>query len=60
MCPIILNNLPQGQDRHVDTTMAAAIGPGPRFSKLSVITGLVKLFCFPFQMGVSKGLKIVQ
>ena len=26
---------------------------GARFSKLSVITGPVKLFCFPFQMGVS-------
>ena len=34
--------------------------PGARFSKLPVITGPVKLFCFPFQMGVSKGLKIVQ
>ena len=34
------------------------IGPGARFSKLPVITGLVKLFCFPFQMGVSKLLKI--
>ena len=32
--------------------------PGARFSKLPVITGPVKLFCFPFQMGVSKGLKI--
>ena len=31
-----------------------------RFSKLPVITGPVKLFCFPFQMRVSKGLKIVQ
>ena len=27
------------------------------FSKLPVITGSVKLFCFPFQMGVSKGLR---
>ena len=34
--------------------------PGARFLKLPVITGPVKLFCFPFQMGVSKGLKIVQ
>ena len=33
--------------------------PGARFSKLPVITWPVKLFCFPFQMGVSKGLKIV-
>ena len=33
---------------------------GARFSKLPVITGPVKLFCFPFQMGVSKGSKIVQ
>ena len=32
--------------------------PGARFSKLPVITGPVKLFCFPFQMGVSKLLKI--
>ena len=31
-----------------------------RFSKLSVITGPVKLFCFPFQTGVSKVLKIAQ
>ena len=35
-------------------------GSGARFSKLPVITGPVKLFCFPFQMGVSEGLKIVQ
>ena len=35
-------------------------GPGARFSKLPVITGPVKLFCFPFQMRVSKGLKIRQ
>ena len=33
---------------------------GARFSKLPVITGPVKLFCFPFQMGVSKLLKIIQ
>ena len=33
--------------------------PGARFSKLPVITGPVKLFCFPFQMGVSKLLKII-
>ena len=35
-------------------------GTGARFSKLPVITGPVKLFCFPFQMGVSKLLKIIQ
>ena len=35
-------------------------GPGACFSKLPVITGPVKLFCFPFQMGVSAGLEIVQ
>ena len=34
--------------------------PGARFSKLQVITGPVKLFCFPFQKGVSKLLKIIQ
>ena len=34
--------------------------PGARFLKLPIITGSVKLFCFPFQMGVSKGLKVVQ
>ena len=34
-------------------------GPGARFSKLPVITGSGKLFCFPFQMGVSKLLKII-
>ena len=37
-----------------------ATSPGARFSKLPVITGPVKLFCFPFQMGVSKLLKIIQ
>ena len=36
------------------------IGAGARFSKLPVITGPVKQFCFPFQMGVSKLLKITQ
>ena len=34
--------------------------PGARFSKLPVITGPVKLFYIPFQMGVSKCSKIVQ
>ena len=34
--------------------------PGARFSKLPVITGPVKLFCFPIQIGVSEGLKIVR
>ena len=34
--------------------------PGARFSKLPVIAGPVKHFCFPLQMGVSKGLKIIQ
>ena len=34
--------------------------PRARFSKLPVITGPIKLFCFPFQMGVSEGLKIMQ
>ena len=33
---------------------------GARFSKLPVITGSVKLFWFPFQIRVSKGLKVVQ
>ena len=27
------------------------LSPGARFSKLPVITGLVKLFCFPFLSG---------
>ena len=36
------------------------LGTGARFSKLLVITGPVKLFCFPFQMGVSKLLKVIQ
>ena len=35
-------------------------GTGARFSKLAVITRPVKLFCFPFQMGVSKLLKVIQ
>ena len=35
-------------------------GPGARFSKLPIITGPVKLCCFPYQMGVSKGSEIVQ
>ena len=34
--------------------------PGARFSKRPVITEPVKLFCFPFQMGVSKLLKVIQ
>ena len=34
--------------------------PGARFSKFPVITEPVKLFCFPFQKGVSKLLKIIQ
>lgn len=34
--------------------------PGAGQSKLPVITGPVKLFCFPFQLGVSKVLTIVQ
>ena len=33
---------------------------GAFFSKLPVITGPVKLFCFPFQTGVSKVLTIIQ
>ena len=33
---------------------------GGLFLEAPVITGSVKLFCFPFQMGVSEGLKIVQ
>ena len=35
-------------------------GSGACFSKLPVIAGPVKLFCFPFQTGVSKVLKIIQ
>ena len=34
--------------------------PGAHFSKLPIITGPVKVFCFPFQMRVSEGLIIVQ
>ena len=34
--------------------------PGASFLKLRIITRPIKLFCFPFQMGASKGLKIVQ
>ena len=40
--------------------MGSALAPGTCFSKLSVITGPVKLFCFPLQTGVSKVLKIIQ
>ena len=43
-----------------DNKMMFISKPGVRFSKLPVITGPVKLFCFPFQMGVSKVLTIVQ
>ena len=43
-----------------DTTKKWLYGPGTRFSKLPVITGPVKLFCFPLRMGVSKVLKMVQ
>ena len=35
-------------------------GAWARFSKLPIITGPVKVFCFPFQMRVSEGLKTVQ
>ena len=35
-------------------------GPEARFWKFPVITGPVKLFCFPFRTGVSKVLKIIQ
>ena len=44
---------------NVSTTMCPRL-PGARFLKLLVITGLVKLFCFPIQMGASKGLKVAQ
>ena len=33
---------------------------GARFSKLPVITGPVIMFCFSFQMRVSKRLKVAQ
>ena len=36
------------------------MGAGARFSKLPVITGPVKLLCFPSQMGVPKALNIIQ
>ena len=39
---------------------SASLHPGAHFLKFPVITGPFKLFCFPFRMGVSKGLKIVQ
>ena len=44
--------------RAVNTILEQA--PGACFSKLPVITGPVKLFCFPFQTGLSKVLKIIQ
>ena len=31
-----------------------------RFLKLAVITGPVKLFCFPLRMGVSELFKVIQ
>ena len=39
----------------VSVLVSRSSGPGACFSKLPVITGPFKLFCFPFQMGVSKG-----
>ena len=33
--------------------------PGARFSKFPVTTGPIKLFCFPFQIRISKGLRIL-
>ena len=39
---------------------SSRLEPGARFSKLPVVTGRVKLFCFPFQMEFSKLLKILQ
>ena len=59
--------------KHVDTNFTILISfinilfslivyrpRGYRFLKFPEITGRVKLFCFPFQMGVSKVLKITQ
>ena len=43
-----------------DPQLLTGFEPRARFSKLPVIIGPVKLFCFPFQIGVSKGLKVVQ
>ena len=40
------------------TRVDSRTAPGARFSKLPVITGPVKLFCFSFQMRVSKGFNI--
>ena len=42
------------------TNYALFHGSGARFSKLPVITGPVKLFCFSFHGGISEDLKIVQ
>ena len=44
----------------ISALVPGSSGPEARLSKLPVITGPVRLFCFPFQMGVSKVLKIVQ
>ena len=44
----------------VDSRLSQSrLEPGARFSKLLVIIGPVKLFRFPFQVGVSKVLKII-
>ena len=49
----------QGKTKKI-TTVKDVLIPGTRFSKLPIITEPVKLFCFPFQKGVSKLLKIIQ
>ena len=44
----------------VPGTRGPVSNPGACFSKLPVIAGPVKLFCFPLGMAVSKVLKMVQ
>ena len=56
--PFGVSPAPEEFQRRIDIALEGL--PGARFSKLPVITGPVKLFCFPFQIGVSEGLKIVQ
>ena len=58
---VLSNSLPlQCPGGLVPDKLGGGVWPGARFSKLPVITRPVKLFWFPFQMGVSKLLKAIQ
>ena len=45
---VIINNKRKNDGGMCIDWPVSSYGPGTRFSKLPVITGPVKLFCFPF------------